>query len=960
VPPYNLTLKDGTRIEGIPASIDKNSAELKAWYQAKRAAGAGEVIRYDGPGAAPAAAPASPSAAAPAAAPPAAAPAAPESAAQAAEAGMAAASLPAPSTLVGDIPGTDPAGMLAAIGRGAGPTLLGATVGGGLSALAGPEAIPAGMVMGAGVSNAVFGLGDIVVGGVNEILGTKYTAPTDALNDLLTRLGVPEPDTEAERIAEAVTRGGGAALGDIGIGKILMQFGSPAVRWASQNAGKLMSSAANLWERIGRTMIENPASQLAGGAAASAAAQAAQEAGLGPIPSTLAGMAGGIIGSRFGGGPAELARPGQQKMPTPEQASKEVGALVKQASKPGLGRSAARQKVIALAEINPEARRMAERLGFELPADVFADNPQVRAAAGLARSLAGSDLEGAWKASMANALDQADDVMRQLDATFAEGNVAPAVVSERVKDAVTKTREALSKEAADLYAEIEAAVPKQTPVKLSKLEQTLAEIASEVGDDGLSSQEKALRKMLDQNPTYGRLLREKNLIGQALARKESPYGNMEAASLKRLYGALAEDQIANVDAAGAAVRGETFYHGTTAKEFGKFRSGLTYLTSDKAEAQGFADSPLLAGHFEAGGGEPRAVEITAKPGKVKNIGPAIDDAIMEGVDPDEVIEGMRPELTKEGVRYVEFSHPSTSGGEDMTVRVSLYPDEDLAVASVGAPASSGLGEKLRAANLAYGKAKELGDRIVDMYGADVDGSISSKMKSAIVSASKGDGQAFNRLLDFVPEDLRRETVATSLASVARNRKGEFGFAEYAQTYKGLRANPPVYARLVKELGEGADQTLRGLYVVSKYITDARAQVLTTGKANQALLEGMGAAKVESLVGKIFRSMVLRTGATAAGAAVGGPPGAALAGVMTSALTDAKPSALQAAGRMFASKEFQRLAEAAATGKMPNLEQIRSVAVSTPFQHFARAVKLPGATTQRELWILAALQSTGEE
>jgi hypothetical protein len=322
--------------------------------------------------------------------------------------------------------------------------------------------------------------------------------------------------------------------------------------------------------------------------------------------------------------------------------------------------------------------------------------------------------------------------------------------------------------------------------------------------------------MLTQNPTYGRLLREKNLIGQALSRKESPYGNMEAGSLKRLYGALAEDQLASVDAA-----------------------------------------------------------------------------------------------------------------------------------------KSGMGEQLRSANLIYSKERALGDRIVEVFGSDVEGSIANRMRSSVVSASKGDGEQFGKLLDLVPEDLRQETVATSLASVARNRRGEFGFAEYAQTYKGLRANPPVYAQIVKNLGEGSDQVLRDLYEVSKRITDARANVLVTGKANQALLKGMSA---ESFIGKILRTTVTRTGATVAGAALGGPVGAGVGSALTDALSHGSRDGLKAAGKMFTSAEFQRMATAAAAGEMPSLKQIRIVAGSSAFDQFARAVKLPIATDQRELWILSALQA----
>jgi hypothetical protein len=740
----------------------------------------------------------------------------------------------APSILTGGTPGdgkTDIGGVLGAVERPLIPTTVGAAIG----SVAGPE----GALAGAGIASAVFGAGDLLVPLINKMFGTTYSTPTDALNHYLTKAGIAIPDSEFERIVQAAATGAAGAVGSMGAGQVL-KGASGAVEGAQSTA-----------QGVGKALMEAPASQVAGGAAAGAASEGAAAAGAGPIPQMAAGIAGGFVGSRLAPGRPALTTPSAPRVQTAEKAASEIGTLVRKASSPSLGRAAAREKLVALADINPEAKAAADRLGFDLPADVFADNPQVRAAAGLTRSVAGSETESAWRASVQNALDRADDVIRQYDATFVEGSAAPGVVSQRVRDSLTKTREALSKEAADLYAQVDQAVPKQTPVKLDNLRSTLDGIASEVGEDGLSSQEKALRKMLDQGPTYGRLLREKNLIGQALSRKESPYGNMEAGSLKRLYGALAEDQLANVDAAG------------------------------KAAAPG--------------------LQTSAAPGAAS------------------------------GTTLSEASSPA---------------------------GISSLGEKLRTANLLYAKERALGDRIVDVFGSDVEGSIANRMRSAVVSASKGDGEQFGKLMDLVPEDLRRETVATSLASVARNRRGEFGFAEYANTYRGLRANPEVYSKIVKTLGDGSDGVLRDLYEVSKRITDARANVLVTGKANQALLSSMSA---ENVVAKVLKSTIVR-GATTAGTVAlgGGPIGAGAANIITSAIAGGDRDALKAAGKLFASAKFQTLVEAAARGRMPNLDTIRETARSSAFANFARAVKLPFATQQREMWILSALSNSAEE
>ena len=88
-----------------------------------------------------------------------------------------------------------------------------------------------------------------------------------------------------------------------------------------------------------------------------------------------------------------------------EELNRQVGDLVKRASGKGLGAANARNELADLAQINLDARDAAKRLGIKLPADVFSDNPQVRAAAGLTRSRAASDAEAAWRTTVSEAVD---------------------------------------------------------------------------------------------------------------------------------------------------------------------------------------------------------------------------------------------------------------------------------------------------------------------------------------------------------------------------------------------------------------------------------------------------------------------------------------------------------------------------------------------------------------------------
>jgi hypothetical protein len=503
-----------------------------------------------------------------------------------------------------------------------------------------------------------------------------------------------------------------------------------------------------------------------------------------------------------------------------EVTEEEVGSLVKKASGTGFGSTGARDRLADLAQVNVAAKEAADRLGIQLPADVFSDNPQVRAAAGLTRSVAGGEAEAAWRNTVTQAVDKADDAIKQFDATFVEGAVAPGVVSQKIKDTLTKTRSDLNTAAGKIYNSVDEKVPKTTVVGLPKLRETLDAVKAEVGDAGMSMAERNLAKMIEAgNVTYGRLKREKQLIGNAINKLESPYGSMAEADLKRLYAALAEDQLTNV----------------------------------------------------------------------RNV-----------------------------------------GGE--TLR-----------------------EELRAANLLYAKERALGKRIVNAFGQDIEGSVANKMRTAITSAAKGDTGEFNRLLKTVPDDLRKETLATALASVTRSargaEKGGFGFSEFADLYPKLRANPPVFKTIVDTLGKDSADVLRDLFEVSKRVTEARANVLTTGKANQALLQGMQA---ESLIGKVMES-TLAKGLVTGAAATGGPVLAGAASVITSALTQGNKDALKSAGKLFADESFQSLAIEAAT-KGESAANLRRAATSSAFSKFADAAGLPKNVDARIQFLQSAIQA----
>jgi len=175
-------------------------------------------------------------------------------------------------------PETTAGGVFGAVGRGLAPAALGA----GLGFMTGG---PPGVLPGMALTTLGPIVGDPLVEGVNKLLGTEFSTPTEALNNLLTAAGMAEAQTGTERVLQSTAGGVGGAGGAIGLGRTMAQSARPVIA------------------AIGDAMAAQPAAQLAGGASGGASAQGAAEMDAGPIGQLIAGLVGGA------GGAAAVPRP---------------------------------------------------------------------------------------------------------------------------------------------------------------------------------------------------------------------------------------------------------------------------------------------------------------------------------------------------------------------------------------------------------------------------------------------------------------------------------------------------------------------------------------------------------------------------------------------------------------------------------------------------------------------------
>ena len=179
-----------------------------------------------------------------------------------------------------EVPSTTATGLAGAATRGLALPAAGALAGAAMGApFAGVGAIP-GAIAGAGAATLAGMVGDPIVSSINSLFGTKYTLPTDAMEDLLTRVGVAQPRTAAERIMQTAAAGASGGAGGVALGKAVEAAATGPVA-----------------RGVGQLMATTPGLQTISGGTAGTAGGLAKEAGAGPVGQILATIGGAFVPS---------------------------------------------------------------------------------------------------------------------------------------------------------------------------------------------------------------------------------------------------------------------------------------------------------------------------------------------------------------------------------------------------------------------------------------------------------------------------------------------------------------------------------------------------------------------------------------------------------------------------------------------------------------------------------------
>jgi hypothetical protein len=269
-------------------------------------------------------------------------------------------------------PSTTATGLAGAATRGMALPAAGALAGAALGApFAGVGAIP-GALAGAGAATLAGLVADPIVGSINSLFGTKYTMPTDALEDLLTRVGVAEPRTAAERIVQTTTAGASGGAGGVALGKAVEAAATGPVA-----------------REVGRLMATTPVLQTVTGGTAGGAGQLAKEAGAGTGGQIAATVAGGLLPSI----------PSAVRTVT-QQAAKQiapVGAEIREQVEPTIRESLQSIKATVGEKISPQDTATLKKVITQSPDSVDVVNFRVAGTQVVPDNLAADAIKQGWK-----------------------------------------------------------------------------------------------------------------------------------------------------------------------------------------------------------------------------------------------------------------------------------------------------------------------------------------------------------------------------------------------------------------------------------------------------------------------------------------------------------------------------------------------------------------------------------
>ena len=275
-------------------------------------------------------------------------------------------------------------------------------------------------------------------------------------------------------------------------------------------------------------------------------------------------------------------------------------------------------------------------------------------------------------------------------------------------------------------------------------------------------------------------------------------------------------------------------------------------------------------------------------------------------------------------------------------------------------ADHGVSNLFNQAKSAVQTRKGIENDLTSLFGKAVDGSIQNSLSTAVSALPKGNTSQLVKLITSVPKDMRQQVVASGLGTAfGKNaRNGSINFNSYAKWYEGLLANKQSYNAIMTHLPPEARQQLHDLYNVSKSISLATRERITTGRI-QAVKDAINDGpdnlmqRLYGVAGKVAKGVGMEVASSAVGM-----HGAGIGAALMSAVKSGKEPAIKAVDTLISSPEFKNSVTQIASGEVK--PAVSRLAYSQPFIKFVRAVGAPREMSNKEQWILQALENNNNQ
>jgi len=324
----------------------------------------------------------------------------------------------------------------------------------------------------------------------------------------------------------------------------------------------------------------------------------------------------------------------------------------------------------------------------------------------------------------------------------------------------------------------------------------------------------------------------------------------------------------------------------------------------------------------------------------------------------ELLNQRRKEMGQQLGRKGDTQFKDMETGELKQLYAAMKTDQD-AVAS----ATEGLTEVVESANALTIQRKQIEDNLKSILGKDLRDDIMPKVGSALTQLQKGKIQRWKELVNQIPKEYRQEIVVSSLNDIFRGRGKNaqaLDVTQFSKFMDDLNRSPATKTALYKELPKESRTALDNLYKVSKGISEAQGDKITTGRITALFDENKG------LLTKLMGGVTSLAAETTGGMA-GGMLGREAARIGVNEFLNQSTDMAKSADAVLASPSFQNMIKQAvkegtmegsqASKKLTEME--KNFAKTKTYQNWANNLSEAKKSQLASMGFLAYLMSEEE-